>query len=147
MATLMVMPTIVTSCNDENSEISKELNSDENSNDENSENSKDPNNEETAKLIGSWVGYDGTPGLEWTTKYVLTFYSNGRATEKWTCDGESDTCTGTYKYSNGKITEFLKEEGSVLEQAIGPCPWTVSFSSSTSMTITTSVFEMTFDKQ
>ena len=36
---------------------------------------------EAKKLIGTWVGYDGTPGLEWTDKYTLTFYSSGKATE------------------------------------------------------------------
>ena len=113
----------------------------------NSENSggDDEQDDDAKKLIGTWVGYDGTPGLESTVKFTLTFYSDGRATERV---NDSFTNVGTYKYSNGKITEFIDEEGSVLAQGIGDCPWAVLFNSPTSMTIVTSdYYEMSFTKQ
>lgn len=107
---------------------------------------KDDNKEDVSKLIGTWKGYNGTPGYESTDEYTITFYANGRATETIRNQDYSETLTGTYKYSNGAITEWL-EDGSILANEIGPCPWFVTFNSSTSITITVSGYEMTFTKQ
>ena len=44
---------------------------------------------------------------------------------------------GTYKYSNGKITEWsIIDEGSSFAQTFSDVPWTVKFISSTKMTLT-----------
>lgn len=102
---------------------------------------------EAKKLIGTWIGYDGTPGLEWTDKYTLTFYSSGKATEVCSYSGGSETMTGTYKYSNGEITEWEMEDGSILMGTLGECPWTVTFITSTEITIGNKSYKITFTKQ
>ena len=92
-------------------------------------------NEESNELVGTWIGYDGTPGLASTDKYTLTFYGSGKATETVEYDGGSMSMSGTYKYSNGKITEWEMEDGSVLMGALGNCPWPVSFITSAEIKI------------
>ena len=113
----------------------------------NSSDNNEPEDEEAKKLIGTWVGYDGTPGYESTDKYTLTFYSSGKATEVCSYSGGSETMTGTYKYSNGKITEWEMEDGSILMGTLGECPWIVTFITSTEITIGKNNFSITFTKQ
>lgn len=107
--------------------------------------------DDTKKLIGTWVGYDGTPGLDWTTKFTITFYSSGKATEVWTYSGESESTSGTYKYSNGEITEWKMEDGcSVLTNTLGDpsdSPWTVTFITPTKITIGNKHYSITFTKK
>lgn len=103
--------------------------------------------DEAKKLIGTWVGYDGTPGRESTDKYTLTFYSSGKATEVCSYSGGSESMSGTYEYSNGKITEWEMEDGSILMNTLGECPWIVTFITSTEITIGDKDFNITFTKQ
>ncbi len=91
--------------------------------------------EEANTLVGTWEGYDGTPGLASTDKYTLTFYSSGKATEVVAYDGGSMSMSGTYQYANGKITEWEMEDGSALMGTLGNCPWTVTFITSTEIKI------------
>lgn len=106
--------------------------------------------DDAKKLIGTWVGYDGTPGYESTDKYTLTFYSSGKATEVCSYSGGSESTSGTYKYSNGKITEWEMEDGSALANTLGDpsdSPWTVTFITSTEITIGDKYYSITFIKQ
>ena len=107
--------------------------------------------DDAAKLIGTWVGYDGTPGLEWTDKYTITFYSSGKAKEVCSFGGGgTESSSGTYKYSNGKITEWEMEDGSVLVNALGDpsdSPWSVTFITPTEITIGDKYSSITFNKQ
>ena len=115
------------------------------------ENSGNNEQEDDAqKLIGTWVGYDGTPGLDWTDKYTITFYSSGKATEVCSYSGGSDSTSGTYKYSNGEITEWEMEDGSALANTLGnpsDSPWTVTFITPTEITIGDKYYSITFTKQ
>ena len=104
-------------------------------------------NDETKKLIGTWVGYDGTPGLESTDKYTLTFHSSSKATEVCSHSNGVLSMSGRYKYSNGIITEWNMEDGSILMQTLGDCPWIVTFISPTKITIGYDNFNITFTKQ
>lgn len=118
----------------------------------NSGNGGDNNEQEddAKTLIGTWVGYDGTPGLDWTDKYTITFYSSGKATEVCSYSGGSESTSGTYKYSNGKITEWKMEDGSALANTLGDpsdSPWTVTFITSTEITIGDKYYSITFNKQ
>ena len=104
-------------------------------------------NDETKKLIGTWVGYDGTPGLESTDKYTLTFHSSSKATEVCSHSNGVLSMSGRYKYSNGIITEWNMEDGSILMQTLGDCPWIVTFISPTKITIGYDNFNIIFTKQ
>lgn len=97
--------------------------------------------DETKRLIGTWVGYDSTD------KYTLTFHSSNKATEKLTYSEGTFSMSGRYKYSDGKITEWNMEGGSVLINTLGECPWTVTFISSTKITIGDDSYSITFTKQ
>lgn len=116
---------------------------------EGGENGGDNNEQEddAKKLIGTWVGYDGTPGLESTDKYTLSFYSSGKAKEVYSWDNSTESMSGTYKYSDGKITEWEMEEGSILMNTLGECPWIVTFVTSTKITIGDKYYSITFTKQ
>lgn len=116
---------------------------------EGSGNNGDNNEQEddAKKLIGTWVGYDGTPGLESTDKYTLSFYSSGKAKEVCSWSDGSESMSGTYKYSDGKITEWEMEEGSILVNTLGECPWIVTFITSTEITIGDEYYSITFTKQ
>lgn len=106
--------------------------------------------DEAEKLIGTWVGYDGTPGLASTDKYTITFYSSGKATEEISYSGVSESTSGTYKYSNGKITEWIMGDGSALAGTLGDprdSPWTVTFITSTEITIGDKYYSITFTKK
>lgn len=118
----------------------------------NSGNGDDNNEQEddAKKLIGTWIGYDGTPGLDWTDKYTITFYSSGKATEVCSYSGGSESTSGTYKYSNGKITEWEMEDGSALANTLGDpsdSPWIVTFITSTEIAIGDKYYSITFNKQ
>lgn len=88
--------------------------------------------DEAEKLIGSWKYND------YGDEFILTFYSNGNAREECYMDGDfTYSENGTYKYSNGKITEWsIIDEGSAFAQTFSDVPWTVKFISSTKMTLT-----------
>ena len=88
--------------------------------------------DDAAKLIGSWKYND------YGDEFILTFYSNGNAREECYMDGDfTYSENGTYKYSNGKITEWsIIDEGSAFAQTFSDVPWTVKFISSTKMTLT-----------
>ena len=88
--------------------------------------------DDAAKLIGSWKYND------YGDEFILTFYSNGNAREECYMDGDfTYSENGTYKYSNGKITEWsIIDEGSSFAQTFSDVPWTVKFISSTKMTLT-----------
>ena len=103
--------------------------------------------DDAKKLIGTWVGYDGTPGLESTDKYTLSFYSSGKAKEVYSWNNSTESMSGTYKYSDGKITEWEMEEGSILMNTLGECPWIVTFVTSTKITIGDKYYSITFTKQ
>ena len=106
--------------------------------------------DDAKKLIGTWVGYDGTPGLDTTDKYTITFYSSGKATEVYSYSDGSQSMSGTYKYSNGKITEWEMVKGSVLANTLGDpsdSPWIVTFITSTEITIGDKYYSITFTKQ
>lgn len=103
--------------------------------------SQSGDDEEEDKLFGTWKGKED----EWTIK--LTFYPSGKAVEEWSDGYYSDVTTGTYTYSNGKITKWDMEDGSSLCNTIGDCPWPVVFSSSTSMTLGSGYSKITFTKQ
>lgn len=96
---------------------------------------------EEDKLFGTWKGKDD----DWTIK--LTFYPSGKAVEEWSDGYYSDVTTGTYTYSNGKITKWDMEDGSSLCNTIGDCPWPVVFTSSTQMTLGSGYNKITFTKQ
>ena len=113
-------------------------------------NNDEPEIDDAKNLIGTWVGYDGTPGLDWTDKYTITFYSSGKAKEVWSCGDDYDSMSGTYKYSNGKITEWEMEEGSILANTLGDpsdFPWIVTFITPTEIQIGDEYFNITFSKQ
>ncbi len=113
-------------------------------------NRDEPEDDEAEKLIGTWVGYDGTPGLDWTDKYTITFYSSGKATEVCSYSGGSQSMSGTYKYSNGKITEWEMEDGSALANTLGDpsdSPWIVTFITPTEITIGDKYYSITFTRQ
>ena len=126
-------------------------NSDNGDNNDEQEDGEEDEEDDAKKLIGTWVGYDGTPGLEWTGKYTITFYSTGKAKEVYSYSDGSLSYNGTYKYSNGKITEWkMSNDGGALIYAIGDPsddPWTVTFNSPTEMTIGYSFGDITFTKQ
>lgn len=97
-------------------------------------------NDDAKKLYGTWVGkdYDDT--------YTLTFYASGKVTETWSDGYDSETTTGTYAYSNGRITKWDFKDGSFLANTI-EIPGPVTFNSSTSMTIGSGLNKMTFTKK
>lgn len=99
--------------------------------------------DDVQKLLGSWVGVD------YDETYTITFYSSGKAKEEWSDGHDSRTAFGTYKYSNGQITEWAIEDGSILLNVINECPWNVTFNSKNTMTLK-SVYArkgMTFTKK
>lgn len=94
----------------------------------NNGNNDEPVDDKT-KLVGSWKYED------YGDEYILTFYNSGRAEEEVWIDGDYlYTETGTYEYSNGRITEW-NIEGSSFYQGFDELPWIVTFNSSTSMTL------------
>ncbi len=98
--------------------------------------------DDSKKLIGTWVGKD------YDETYTITFYSSGNGKEIWTDGYDTETMTGKYKYSNGKITSWLEDgDGSILINVLGDCPWTVTFNSETSMTLVSKLSKMTFTKK
>lgn len=106
--------------------------------------------DEAKKLIGTWVGYDGTPGLESTDKYTITLYSSGKATEVCSYSGGVESTSGTYKYSNGEITEWEMEDCSALANTLGDpsdSSWTVTFITPTEITIGDKYYSITFTRQ
>ncbi|MCM1141679.1 MAG: hypothetical protein NC453_24170 [Muribaculum sp.] len=98
-------------------------------------------NEDASKLYGTWVGKD------YGDTYTITFYSNGTAKEVWSDGEDTESISGKYSYSNGKITEWLKGKGSILENTLGECPWPVEFQSSTKMTLGSGYSKITFTKK
>jgi len=101
----------------------------------------DSSTSDDRQLLGTWVGkdYDDT--------FIISFFSNGTAKEIWTDGEDKETISGTYSYSNGKITKWLEGKGSILENTIGDCPWSVVFESSTKMTLISGYSTITFTKK
>lgn len=100
---------------------------------------KEESNDDASKLYGTWVGKD------FDETYTITFYSDGNAKEVWTDGYTSETTTGTYEFSNGKITSWVKY--SILSNALGDCPWSVTFNSANSITLDSGLNKMTFTKK
>lgn len=104
-------------------------------------NNSNDNNSDENQLIGTWVGKD------YDETYTITLYSTGKAKEVWTDGYNTETLNGTYAYSNGKITSWNMSGGSVLANVLGDCPWTVTFNSANSFTLSSGYNKMKFTKK
>lgn len=103
--------------------------------------SDDSSTSDDNQLLGTWVGkdYDDT--------FTISFFSNGTAKEIWTDGEDKETISGTYSYSNGKITKWLEGKGSILANTLGDCPWSVILESHTKMTLSSKYSTITFTKK
>lgn len=100
-----------------------------------------PEESDAQKLIGTWVGMD------FSDTFTITFYSSGKASETWTDGYDTETSSGTYTFANGRITEWNMNEGSILSNTLGDCPWPVTFNSLTSITLGSGYNKITFTKK
>lgn len=126
IATIVVMPTMLTSCGDDEPDTPATPN---------------PGDHDASKLYGTWVGKD------YDETYTITFYSDGKAKEVWTDGYDSETLNGTYVFSNGKITSWNMSNGSILANVLGDCPWPVTFNSANSITLGSGYNKMTLTKK
>lgn len=71
----------------------------------------------SSMLIGTWLvnSYKG--------KGTITFNADGTVKEVI----NSNTTTGKYSYSNGKITNYMDGKSTILNDLVGRLPWKVTF--------------------